>query len=120
MISCGGHLVFQNEAKNISSHNFMAINMSCKFEKSTYNTLASRGLTRKSLRRRLSGGYNKVRICVIYIITNDYTSSYQIIFISKNSSTSISVVGIVYNTLEKSYYMPIFAKFGLINHKGKV
>ena len=27
----------------------MVMNISCKFEKSTYNTLASRGVTRKSL-----------------------------------------------------------------------
>ena len=52
----------------------MVMNISCKFEKSTYNTLASRGVTRKSLNtaaaaaayscvihsihRMLSGGYN--------------------------------------------------------------
>ena len=50
----------------------MVMNISCKFEKSTYNTLASRGVTRKSLHavaavysciihsihRMLSGGYN--------------------------------------------------------------
>ena len=51
----------------------MVMNISCKFDKSTYNTLASRGLTRKSLHtaaaayscvihsihRMLSGGYHK-------------------------------------------------------------
>ena len=51
----------------------MVMTISCKFEKSTYNTLASRGATRKSLHtvaaaaysclihsihRMLSGGYN--------------------------------------------------------------
>ena len=46
---CGDHLVFQNEAKNIPRQDFMVMKISCKFEKSTYNTLASRGLTRKSL-----------------------------------------------------------------------
>ena len=35
-------LFFPNEAKNISRQHFMVMNISCKFEKSTYNTLASR------------------------------------------------------------------------------
>ena len=34
----GRHLVFQNEAKNIPRQDFMAMNMSCKFEKASYNT----------------------------------------------------------------------------------
>ena len=33
----GGHLVFQNEAKNIPRQHFMAMNISCKFEKANYN-----------------------------------------------------------------------------------
>ena len=33
----GGHLVFQNEAKNISRQDFMVMNISCKFEKGNYN-----------------------------------------------------------------------------------
>ena len=38
----------------------MVMNISCKSEKSTYNTLASRGVMRKSLHTvMLSGGYNK-------------------------------------------------------------
>ena len=45
----GGHLVFQNKAKNIPRQDFMVMNISCKFEKSTYNILASRGVMRKSL-----------------------------------------------------------------------
>ena len=53
----------------------MDMNISCKFEKSTYNTLSSRGVTRKSLHtaavypcvihsihRMLSGGYNNMRV----------------------------------------------------------
>ena len=34
----GGHLVFQNEAKNIPRQNFMVMNISCKFEKARYNS----------------------------------------------------------------------------------
>ena len=41
-----GHLVFQNEAKNISSQDFVMTNISCEFEISTYNTLCSRGPTK--------------------------------------------------------------------------
>ena len=33
----GGHLVFQNEAKNIPRQDFMVMNISCKFEKTSYN-----------------------------------------------------------------------------------
>ena len=33
----GSHLVFQNEAKNIPSQEFMVMNISCKFEKGSYN-----------------------------------------------------------------------------------
>ena len=33
----GGHLVFQNEAKNIPRQDFMVMNISCKLEKSRYN-----------------------------------------------------------------------------------
>ena len=35
----GSHLVFQNEAKNVSSQDFVMQNIFCKFEISTYNTL---------------------------------------------------------------------------------
>ena len=31
------HLVFQNEAKNIPRQDFMVMNISCKFEKGSYN-----------------------------------------------------------------------------------
>ena len=44
--TCGGHLVFQNEAKNIPSQDFIMRNISCEFEISTYNTLCSRGPTK--------------------------------------------------------------------------
>ena len=47
--SCGVFFViFFNEAKNIRWKDFVMMNISCKFEDSTYNTLASRGLTGKS------------------------------------------------------------------------
>ena len=41
-----GHLVFQNEAKNICSQDFVMRNTFCEFEISTYNTLCSRGQTK--------------------------------------------------------------------------
>ena len=45
----GSHLVFQNEAKHISRQAFALMNISCKFDNSTYNTLGSRGVMGKSL-----------------------------------------------------------------------
>ena len=33
----GGHLIFQNEAKNIHRQDFMVMNISCEFEKARYN-----------------------------------------------------------------------------------
>ena len=42
----GGHLVFQNEAKNISSQDFVMRNIYCEFEISIYNTFCSRGPTK--------------------------------------------------------------------------
>ena len=47
--ACGGHLVFQNEAKNIPRQNFMVMNISCKFEKARYNIFLVRAVTMKSL-----------------------------------------------------------------------
>ena len=40
----GGHLVFQNEAKNIPRQDFMVMNISCKFEKGSYNFFFSLSL----------------------------------------------------------------------------
>ena len=45
----GGHLVFQNEAKNIPRQDFMVMNISCKFEKARYNIFFVRAVTVKSL-----------------------------------------------------------------------
>ena len=39
--ACGSHFVFQNETNNIPRQDFVMMNVSCKFENSTYNTLAS-------------------------------------------------------------------------------
>ena len=33
----GGHLVFQNKAKNIPRQDFMVMNICCKFEKASHN-----------------------------------------------------------------------------------
>ena len=41
----GGHLVFQNEAKNIPRQDFMVMNISCKFEKASYNIFFVRAVT---------------------------------------------------------------------------
>ena len=41
--------VFQNEAKNIPRQDFMAMNISCKFEKASYNIFFVRAVTVKSL-----------------------------------------------------------------------
>ena len=38
----------------------MDMNISCTFEKSTYNTLASRGVTRKSLHTAAAAAYSGV------------------------------------------------------------
>ena len=55
----GGHLVFQNEAKNTPRQHFMVINISCKLEKASYNTFFVRAVIVKSLYTlRLSSGYN--------------------------------------------------------------
>ena len=45
----GSHLVFQNEAKNIPRQDFMVMNISCKFEKATYNIFFVRAVMVKSL-----------------------------------------------------------------------
>ena len=45
----GGHLVYQNEAKNILKQDFMVINISCKFEKDSCNIFYVRAVTVKSL-----------------------------------------------------------------------
>ena len=45
----GGHLVFQNEAKDIPRQDFMVMNISCKFQKGSYNIFFVRAVTVKSL-----------------------------------------------------------------------
>ena len=47
--ACGGHLVFQNEAKNIPRQEFMVMNISCKCEEARYNILFVRAVMVKSL-----------------------------------------------------------------------
>ena len=41
----GGHLVFQNETKNIPRQDFMVMNISCNFEKARYNIFFVRVVT---------------------------------------------------------------------------
>ena len=45
----GGHLVFQNEAKNIPRRDVMVMNISYKFEKARYNIFFVRAVMVKSL-----------------------------------------------------------------------
>ena len=52
----GGHLVFQNEAKNIPRHEFMVMNISCEFKKASYNIFFVRAATVKSLYIPRQGG----------------------------------------------------------------
>ena len=58
--TCGGHLVSQNEAKNIHTQHFMVINIYCKLKKASYNIFfhqSSNGeISLYTL--RLSSGYN--------------------------------------------------------------
>ena len=42
--ACGDHLVFQNEAKNTPRQDFMVMNISCKFEKASYNIIFVRAV----------------------------------------------------------------------------
>ena len=55
----GGHLVFQNEAGNISSEDFVIWNIFCEFEITNYNTFCSRGPTKVLALSRISvpGGH---------------------------------------------------------------
>ena len=46
----GGHLVFQNEVKNIPRQDFMVMNISCKFEKASYNIIFVRAVTTNNKR----------------------------------------------------------------------
>ena len=55
--ACGGHLVFQNEAKNISSQDIVMRNIFCEFEISTYNTLYSRQKVLALSRTNVPGGH---------------------------------------------------------------
>ena len=45
----GGHLVFQNKAKNIPRQDVMVMNISCKFDKASYNIYFVKAVTVKSL-----------------------------------------------------------------------
>ena len=62
----GGHVVFQNDAKNTPRQDFMAMNISCKFEKASYNIFFVRAVTVKSLYtlRRRRHRRNKVKSIV--------------------------------------------------------
>ena len=83
----------------------MVMNISCKFEKSTYNTLASGGVTKKSLHtvaaayscvihsihRMLSGGYNYI---LLMISTIDWIQEFLKDFLSLHSKAILKVLGL--------------------------
>ena len=54
----------------------MDMNISCKFEKSTYNTLASRGVTRKSLHTAAAAAAAAYS-CVIHSIHRMLSGGYK-------------------------------------------
>ena len=56
--------MFENEAKNIPRQDFMAMNISCKFEKASYNIFFVRAVTVKSLYTLRRRRRNKVKSIV--------------------------------------------------------
>ena len=81
----GGHLVFQNEAKNIPRQDVMVMNISCKFEKASYNIFFVRVATMKSLYtlRRRRRGHNEAKSivstgCYLVDTKNDILNWYYI------------------------------------------
>ena len=60
----GGHLVFQNEVKNIPRQDFMVMNISCKFEKASYNIFFVRAVTVESLYTLRRRRRNEVKFLV--------------------------------------------------------
>ena len=50
-------LFFQNEAKNIPRQDFMVMNISCKFEKGSYNIFFVRAVTVKSLHTAVAAAW---------------------------------------------------------------
>ena len=58
-------------------HDFMVMDISCKFEKSTYNTLASRGVTRKSLHTAVAvvaAAYSCVSHSIHWMLSSGYNN----------------------------------------------
>ena len=54
----------------------MVMNISCKFEKSTYNTLASKGVKRKSL--HTAAAYSCVIHSIHWMLSGGYNYSYSV------------------------------------------
>ena len=51
----GGHLVFQNDTKNVNRQSYMITKLSCKFEKPSYNIFVLRGI--RKTQRNACGGH---------------------------------------------------------------
>ena len=79
----GGHLVFQNEAKNIPRQDFMVMNISCKSEKASYNIFFIRAVTVKSLYTLRRWRRNKAKSIV-------FTGCYPWIQLYFNHSTKLN------------------------------
>ena len=63
---------FSNEAKNIPRQDFMVMNISCIYEKSTYNILASRWVLRKSLYTAAVAVYSGVIHSIHWMLSSGY------------------------------------------------
>ena len=70
----GGHLVFQNEAKNIPRQDFMVMNISCKFEKATCNIFLVRAVTANN-----KGGTSGLAVLYrhIYVVKGTILSNFS-------------------------------------------
>ena len=86
----GGHLVFQNEAENISNQDFVMRNIFREFEISNYNTLCSRGPTKVLALSRINvpGGH--------HVFQNEAKNIPRQDFIVMNISCKFEKLAIIY------------------------
>ena len=67
-------LFFKKRTKNIPRQAFIMMNISCNFENSTYNTLASRGIMVKSLHTAVEAtAYSCVIHSIHWVLSSGYT-----------------------------------------------
>ena len=102
--ACGGHLVFENEAKNISSQDFVMQNIFWEFEISTYNTLCSGGPTKVLALSRINipGGH--------LVFQNE----------AKNIPRQDFMVMNIFCKFEKASYNFFFVRVVTANNKGGI